>query len=79
MKEQPTEWQQDMRSQINRKLRELKADGIAAISADNLWQLLRLSPYMEGAPRGTNAAYFARQQYLSALRVSRGSEMIGTG
>ena len=58
------------REEINRKvkakIKELRKDGVVAMSIDNLWQCVRLSS--EHGPCGTNAAYYAKEIFTAHCR-----------
>lgn len=58
-----TPFQQDIKNQIAKKLKQLRKEGTVSIGKDNLYQLLRLNGSLDGAPKGTNAAFYAKQIY----------------
>jgi len=48
-----------LRANIRAYIAKAKSDGIVAMGVDNLRQCVKSpSPYLDGAPRGTNAAYY---------------------
>jgi hypothetical protein len=62
------EFKNALRKVIQENMEILKTDGTVSIGRDCFWQLVvtHLS-HLEGAPRGTNAAYFAREAFDQIL------------
>lgn len=61
---------------IAQYIRAARADGVTGMSADNLRRCVKTpSPYMEGAPRGTNAQWVYGEifrEVLATVREARG-------
>ncbi len=62
----------DLAAIIRQAIKDQKRQGTTAIGADCLWQLVaRYLTSCTTAPRGRNAAYFARQAFNEAIRDIR--------
>jgi hypothetical protein len=50
------------------EIRSQRAEGTVGMSANNLWQIVASrASRLPDAPRGTNAAYFAREAFEEAI------------
>lgn len=50
------------------EIRSQRAEGTVGMSANNLWQIVAgRASRLPDAPRGTNAAYFAREAFEEAI------------
>ena len=57
-------FQTAFRALINAEIRSLKRSGVVSMGADNLWQIVAVqASRLPNAPRGTNCAYYARQDF----------------
>lgn len=67
-----TLFQSELKKQIQKYIRTLRADGTTAMSAENLRQCVR-SPHIDlaGAPRGTNARYVYAQLFREVCESSK--------
>jgi len=64
MTTQETPFQAGLKNQIRKFIRTAKQDGAVSMSVDNLIQCVRPpSSGIDGAPLGTNAAYYYRQMF----------------
>jgi len=53
---------------ILKAVMDAKAGGIVSMSPDTIFQLTRSpGPYLDGAPRGTNARYYYKEEFRNAL------------
>lgn len=53
----------EVKAAIKRQIGKAKRDDITAMSRDCMWQCMRLVTTSPDSPRGTNAAYYARQAF----------------
>ena len=59
-----TIFQQELKQLINKKIIDLKEEGIISMGIDNMWQLLSKDiGNLKGAPKGTNCQYIARDTF----------------
>lgn len=64
----PSPFSLDLAAVLRAKIRQLRLDGITGIGADNLWQLTAPEiSRLPSAPRGTCAAWIARQEFDARL------------
>ncbi len=55
----------ELRALIAARIKRELADGTVGMSRDNLWQCIKISG--ANAPRGTNAAYYAKQAFNEVI------------
>jgi len=62
-------WTETLARNIEKTIRNLKADGVVAVSANNLWATVTIPQY--GGPAGTNGAYSARQIFDTLIAKNK--------
>lgn len=59
------EFKELLRKLIAARIKRELANGTTAMSRDNLWQCIKVP--MNAGPRGTNAAYYAKQAFNEVI------------